>query len=149
MGVFVPLLVQPARQCPCNGSSISGTVSARAMGATPSSIIVADMQAMTARDSFVMTNHPPQRDCRSHHEHRFYSTTPPTAVFWTNLTCGKKQRCDLRVSQPSAQTSQPTGQQCSSPEAAWARSIRRSPAFGSNEQIFGVNGQILGPDQSD
>src|SRR5262245_52759462 len=52
MGVFVPLLVQPARQCPCNGSSISGTVSARAMGATPSSIIVADMQAMTARDSF-------------------------------------------------------------------------------------------------
>src|SRR6516164_9738709 len=56
MGVFVPLLVQPARQCPCNVSSISGTVSARAMGATPSSIIVADMQAMTARDSFVMTN---------------------------------------------------------------------------------------------
>ena len=50
------LFVQPARQCPCNGSSISGTVSARAMGATPSSIIVADMQAMTARDSFVMTN---------------------------------------------------------------------------------------------
>src|SRR5215467_1285031 len=102
MGVFVPLLVQPARQCPCNGSSISGTVSARAMGATPSSIIVADMQAMTARDSFVMTNHPPQRDCRSHHEHRFYSTTPPTAFFWTNLTCGKKQRCDLRVNEYTA-----------------------------------------------
>ena len=74
MGVFglsKLLSVQPARQCPCNGSPISGTVSARAMGAaTPCSIIVADMQAMAARDSFVMTSHrlnrPPQprRSCR-------------------------------------------------------------------------------------
>jgi hypothetical protein len=28
------------------------------MGATPSSIVVAEMQAKTARDSFVMTSHP-------------------------------------------------------------------------------------------
>src|SRR5262245_8884430 len=71
MGVFVPLLVQPARQCPCNGSSISGTVSARAMGATPSSIIVADMQAMTGRDSFVMTSAPLRQNSRSCRERGF------------------------------------------------------------------------------
>ena len=105
MGVFVPLLVQPARQCPCNGSSISGNVSARAMGATPSSIIVADMQAMTARDSCVhddrpLSDQPPQPLVAS------YRTTcqlNSQSIFLDNR-CGRssKRRCDLRVNEYAA-----------------------------------------------
>jgi len=35
-------------------------MSAPAMEAAPGNIIIAEMQAMTARDSFVMTSHPSQ-----------------------------------------------------------------------------------------
>jgi hypothetical protein len=58
----------------------------RALEATPANIIIAEMQGMTARDSFVMTtrlDQPPSR-----YEHLFCRTIQSIAVFWTNLRTG-------------------------------------------------------------
>jgi ectoine hydroxylase-related dioxygenase (phytanoyl-CoA dioxygenase family) len=41
------------------------------MEAAAGNIIVADMQAMTARDSFVMMSHPPRQTAAAAQEHGF------------------------------------------------------------------------------
>ena len=60
------------------------------------------MQAMTARDSFVMTNTLLNGTAAATTSIGFTAQPRQLLFFWTNLTCGKKQRCDLRVNEYTA-----------------------------------------------